>query len=66
MKKTENVATINLENMLSELYSLETQRKRSASVAQIASQRKITAVLAKAKLSKRKRRQQGVHAQQRM
>ena len=30
MKKTENVATINLENMLSELYSLETQRKRSA------------------------------------
>lgn len=35
-------------------------------VAQIASQRKITAVLAKAKLSKRKRRQQGVHAQQRM
>lgn len=30
MKKTENVATINLENMLSELYSLDTQRKRSA------------------------------------
>lgn len=30
MKKTENVSTINLENMLSELYSLETQRKRSA------------------------------------
>ena len=28
MKKTENVATINLENMLSELYSLETQRKQ--------------------------------------
>lgn len=30
MKKTENAATINLENMLSEPYSLDTQRKRSA------------------------------------
>ena len=30
MMKTENVPTINLENMISELYNLETKRKRSA------------------------------------